>query len=74
MKDKTTMKIDKNMRQTLKHIVRRDETYEDLIKKRVKCDAEGCDAMGSVELKIPAGKYGQVTLFVCNNCAGKFSD
>lgn len=73
-KFKTTMKIEKATRETLKHIVRRDETYEDLIRQRVRCDAQGCDAPGSIELKISAGKFGDVTLFVCNNCVGKFSE
>ena len=71
---KTTMKIEKSTRQSLKHIVRKDETYDDLVKKRVKCDAAGCEAPGSVELKVKAGKFGMVTLFVCENCVGKFQD
>ena len=68
------MKIDKSTRRILKHIARGDETYEDLIKQRVKCDAVGCDAPGNIELKVPAGKFGQLTLFVCDKCVEKFSD
>ena len=68
------MKIDKSTRHALKRIVRKDETYEDLIKQRVKCDASGCEAAGSVELNVPAGKFGLVTLFLCTNCIAKFED
>ncbi len=74
MKNETTMKIDKSTRQKLKHIVRKDETYDDLVRQRVKCDASGCDAPGSIELKVSAGKLGTVTLYVCPNCVHKFTD
>jgi hypothetical protein len=38
------------------------------------CDAAGCDALGSIEIKVKAGKFGMVTLYVCSNCVGKFID
>ena len=65
------MKIQKATRQILKHIVRKDETYDDLVRRRVKCDAAGCDDPGSIELKVPVWNFGEVTLFVCNNCVRK---
>jgi len=71
---KTTMKIDKSTRQTLKHIVHKDETYDTLVRQRIKCDATGCDAAGTNEIKVNAGRFGVVTLFVCPNCVGKFTE
>jgi len=38
------------------------------------CNAAGCNALGTNEIKVHAGKFGKVTLFVCNNCVGKFQD
>ncbi len=70
----TTMKIDKSTHQTLKHIVRKDETYDHIVKERIKCDAAGCEPAGTNEIKVNAGKFGTVTLFVCPNCVGKFTD
>lgn len=69
----TTMKIDKPVRQTLKSIARKNQTYSQIVKQRIKCDAAGCDAAGINEIKVPAGKFGIVTLFVCANCIGKFT-
>ena len=71
---KTTMKIDPTTRQTLKHMVRKDQTYDQVVRERIKCDAVGCDAQGINEIKVNAGKFGIVTLFVCPNCVGKFTD
>jgi len=71
---KTSMKIDQSTRQTLKGMVRRDQTYSEVVKQRIKCDAAGCDAAGINEIKVNAGKFGTVTLFVCSNCIGKFLD
>ena len=72
--NETTMKIDKPTRLTLKHIVRKDQTYSQVVRERIKCDAAGCDAPGINEIKVNAGKFGTVTLFVCPNCVGKFTD
>jgi hypothetical protein len=71
---KTTMKIDKPTRQTLKHMTRRDQTYSDVVRERIKCDAAGCEAAGTNGIKLNAGRFGTVTLFVCPNCIGKFQD
>ena len=71
---KTSMKIDQSTRQTLKGMVRGNETYSEVVKKRIKCDAAGCDAAGINEIKVKAGKFGTVTLFVCPDCVGKFTE
>jgi hypothetical protein len=71
---KTTMKIDPSTRKTLKHITPKDATYSDVVKRRIKCDADGCDAPGTNAIRVNAGKFGNVTLFVCANCVGKFLD
>jgi len=52
----------------------KENTRLDLVKEGKTCEAEGCNASGTVELKIPAGKFGVVTLLVCKNCIGKFLD
>lgn len=72
--DKTTMKIDKSTRQSLKGIVHKDQTYDQVVKARIKCDAAGCQAAGINEIKVHAGRFGNVTLFVCTDCLGKFQD
>ena len=68
------MEIDKSTRTNLKSVGRKDQTYDQLIRQRITCDAVGCDALGSVELEVNAGKYGNIKLFVCPNCVGKFTD
>ena len=49
---KTSMKIDQSTRQTLKGMVRGNETYSEVVKNRIKCDAAGCDAAGINEIKV----------------------
>jgi hypothetical protein len=71
---KTTVKIEKTTRQSLKHIARKDQTYSQLVEERIKCDVAGCDEKGNNQLKVNAGKFGTVTLFVCSECIGKFRD
>ena len=68
------MKIDRPLRGTLKHMARKDQTYSQVVKERIKCDADGCDAPGINEIRINAGRFGIVTLFVCTNCVGKFAE
>lgn len=70
--DKTTMKIERSTRQTLKHIVRKDQTYDEIVKERIKCDAKDCNAAGINKIEVGAGKFGTVTLFLCPNCIGNF--
>jgi len=71
---KTTVKIEKTTRQSLKHVARKDQTYSQLVEERIKCDAAGCGAPGTNGIKISAGKLGTVTLFVCSKCVGKFQE
>lgn len=70
----TTMKIEKPVRRMVKSIARKDQTYSQVVKQRIKCDAAGCDAAGINEIKVSAGKFGIVTLFVCADCIGKFQE
>jgi hypothetical protein len=72
--DKTKMDIEKSTLQKLKNIGRKSQTYTDLINQRIECCAVDCDKIGSIELNIEAGKFGEVTLFVCPNCVGKFRE
>jgi|GEM_PF-1641232 len=71
---KTTVKIDKKIRQSLKHVARKDQTYSQLVEERIKCDAPGCDAAGTNKIKVVAGRLGTVSLFVCSECIGKFQN
>jgi len=66
------MKIDKSTRKSLKHIVRKIEPYNELVKQRIKCDAAECDSAGVNKIKVKVGRFSEVTLFVCSNCAEKF--
>jgi hypothetical protein len=71
---KTTMEVRGSTRDNLKEAGKKCQTYDQLINQRITCNAAGCDAIGSIELKVNAGKFGEVTLFVCPNCVGKFRD
>ena len=71
---KTTMEVRGSTRDNLKEAGKKSQTYDELINQRITCNAVGCDAIGSIELKVNAGKFGIVTLFVCPRCVGKFTD
>ena len=71
---KSTMVVAKSTLANLKRVGRKNQTYDELISQRIICDAAGCQEMGSNEIKLDAGKFGTVTLFVCTNCIGKFKD
>lgn len=73
-RSKTTMELQKSTLGNLKEVGKKSQTYDELINQRITCNAAGCDAIGSIELKVNAGKFGEVTLFVCPNCVGKFRD
>jgi hypothetical protein len=73
-KTKTTMEVDKSTLGHLKEVGKKSQTYDTLINQRITCNATGCNEMGSIEIKVPAGKFGTVTLFVCSNCVGKFQE
>ena len=38
------------------------------------CEAANCYQIATEEIKVKAGKFGIVTLYVCPNCVGKFTD
>jgi hypothetical protein len=38
------------------------------------CDGFGCNYKATTQVKVDAGKFGPVTLFLCPNCVGKFAD
>lgn len=70
----TTMKVEKSTLGSLKEVAKKSQTYDQLINQRITCNATGCNEKGSIEIKVPAGKFGTVTLFVCPKCVGKFTD
>jgi len=71
---RTTMEVDKSTLKQLQQVGRKNQTYDQLITQRITCNAVGCHAVGSIEIKVNAGKFGFVTLFVCPNCVRKFTD
>jgi len=36
------------------------------------CDAEGCSAKATKEIKISVGQMGDIELSICSNCVSKF--
>jgi len=71
---KTTMELQKSTLGILKEVGKKSQTYDELINQRITCNAAGCSAKGNIELKINAGKFGMVILFVCSKCVGKFRE
>ncbi|MGA9743410.1 MAG: hypothetical protein WBQ16_02220 [Nitrososphaeraceae archaeon] len=74
MSNKTTMELEKSTLQNVKSAGRKSQTYDALLNQRITCNAAGCQKIGSIEIHVKAGKFGTVTLFVCANCVGKFTD
>jgi hypothetical protein len=71
---KTTMELEKSTLDDLKDVAKKSQTYDQLLNQRITCNATGCQKKGSIEIKLDAGKFGMITLFVCPNCVGKFQD
>lgn len=71
---RTTMEVEKSTLGSMKDIAKKSQTYDQLINQRITCNAAGCQEKGSIEIHLNAGKFGTVTLFVCPNCVGKFTD
>ena len=69
---KTTMELEKITLGKLKEVGKKNQTYDQLIRQRITCNATGCSSLGSIEINVEAGRFGTVTLFVCPNCVGKF--
>lgn len=38
------------------------------------CEANGCKNAATDNIKVAAGKFGQITLNLCKNCVPKFVD
>jgi hypothetical protein len=68
------MEVEKSTLLDLKNVAKKSQTYDQLLNQRITCNATGCDEKGSIEIKVKAGKFGIVTLFVCPKCIGKFTD
>jgi len=71
---RTTMEVHKSTLGNLKEVGKKNQTYDQLIRQRITCNATGCEAIGSIEIRVNAGKFGTIRLFVCSNCVGKFQD
>jgi hypothetical protein len=74
MTNRTTVEIEKSTLQDLKQVGHKNQTYSQLIAERITCDAADCEGIGTNEIKINAGKFGTISLFVCTSCIGKFQD
>jgi hypothetical protein len=68
------MEIDKSTLETLKGVGKKNQTYDQLIRQRIRCNATGCEAIGSIETQIQAESFQNITLFVCPSCVGKFQN
>ena len=71
---RTTIEVQKPTRENIKNAAKKSQTYDDMIKPRKTCNADGCQEIGSIELDVNADKFGTVKLFVCPNCVGKFTE
>jgi hypothetical protein len=71
---KTTMELEKSTLGTLKQLCRKDQTYDEFLNHRIACNATGCNASGSIEMKVKAGKFGAICLYMCQECVAKLTD
>lgn len=71
---RTTMEVNKSTLEILKKIGKKNQTYDLLIKQRIRCNRAGCDNTGSVQINAEQGNFGSLTLFVCSSCVGKFQN
>ncbi len=71
---RTTLEIEKSTLEILKEIGRKNQTYDDLIRRRIKCDNLDCQDAGLIEVPIDNQKFGTISLFVCRNCLWKFQN
>jgi len=70
---RTTLEIQRSTLEDLKEIGRKTETYDQIIKRRLRCVNSGCQAKGNFEVNVQVGNYGNLTFFVCGKCIGRFS-
>lgn len=68
------MEISKATLNNVKDAARKSQTYDALLNQRITCNATGCNQIGSIELEVKAGKFGNIKLFVCPNRIGKFRE
>jgi hypothetical protein len=71
---RTIIEVQSETLNRLKEVGRKSQSYDRLINQRITCNAAGCEREGKIELKVSAGKYGTVTLFVCEKCVSKFAE
>ncbi len=69
---RTTLEVQKDTLERLKEAGKKGETYDKLINQRITCNAINCNREGKIALKLEVGRFGFVSLFVCENCIGKF--
>jgi hypothetical protein len=65
---KTIMKINRETRQRLKHIARKDKTYDEIVRQRLQCVVANREEAGTIEIRVSAGSYGSVSLYICPKC------
>lgn len=74
MVNKTTIEVEKSTLTSLKEIGRKNQTYDNLIRQRIRCDNLDCQANGTIEIGISNERFGNISLFVCPSCFGKFQN
>jgi hypothetical protein len=42
--------------------------------KTTPCEANDCFAEATIEVRVPIGNLGSITLLLCNNCRTKFTE
>ena len=72
MKPITTVEVKKPTLERLRQAGRKSQSYDKLIAERISCNTTGCQNDGIIKLVVNTGKFGNVTLFVCRLCVGKF--
>jgi hypothetical protein len=68
------MEIDKSTLEILKQLGRKNQTYDEIIRHRIKCNSTACLANGSIEIGVESENFGNITLFACSRCVGKFQN
>jgi hypothetical protein len=51
--------------------VERGSNHEHL--EKYTCEAAGCESTAARQINVSAGKFGKITLFVCEQCVSKFT-
>ena len=69
---RTTLEVQKDTLNRLKEAGKKGLTYDKLINQRITCNAIDCNREGKIALKLEVGRFGFVSLFICEHCIGKF--